>query len=210
MAGDGPLKGVERISYFSDAERPAVIRLRALRTRIVRPLMGPLERLGVTADHLTYIGTAFFLPVALFFRERPALAILFMAVSIVIDGLDGPYARLTGQASPAGALADIACDHVGLVVIVLSTIYYGLAEPVVATVYLLMYVVSLALSIAQNALDVPVQPNLRSRYFLYLLYVFYVLTGANYFTEAMVVFATLNSASALVGYLRLRRRLRSL
>ncbi len=97
-----------------------------LQRRLLNPPARRLVALGVTADQITVAGFligALSLPALAFGLHE--LALVFVALNRVMDGLDGAVARLTGP-TDRGAFLDIALDFVFYALVPLG---FALADP---------------------------------------------------------------------------------
>lgn len=88
--------------------------------RHLRPLIDPplnrlaahLARMGVSANHLSFIGACFGLAAGLAIASGAfGLGLVLIVLSRLADGLDGPVARMTAPTDFGGYL-DILCDYV--------------------------------------------------------------------------------------------------
>ncbi|MCI4462420.1 MAG: CDP-alcohol phosphatidyltransferase family protein [Thermogladius sp.] len=90
-------------------------------------LGGRLGELGVKPVHLTVTGL--FLSVLAFLssmKNSPLYYTVFLALSGLMDMLDGPVARATGKASPLGAFLDSFLDRVSDALLIVSLVNFGL------------------------------------------------------------------------------------
>lgn len=189
---------------FADVERPVQESFARFRTRRLGPWLAPLQRWGLRADHLTMLGLAMLVPYGYFFASHPGWAVGFLLASILVDGLDGVYARATGTANAGGALTDVCADQVGMVLTSLLLIHHQLVEPVLAAYYALIYVVMVALSICQNSLGVPLQIIVRSKYPLYAFVALWAFEGWNGFAWLMWFFSITMTWSSFQSFHRLK------
>jgi phosphatidylglycerophosphate synthase len=196
---------VGSLNDFADVERGRQEAFAKARTRWIGGAVKPLQRLGITADQITLAGLLLLVPYAWFFVSNPGLATLFLLASILLDGVDGVYARVTGTATEGGALTDVCADHVGMIVTVLLVIHHGLSNAVVAAYYAVIYVAVVALSVLQNYAGVPLQMVIRTKFPLYLLYAIWALTGWNGFFPLFAVFSVTMTINALQSFFRLKR-----
>lgn len=79
-----------------------------LRDRLLLP---PLVRAGVSPDQLTLAGLGLALAVPLACLLSAWLGLAALLASGLADALDGPLARATGRATPAGAFLDSTLDR---------------------------------------------------------------------------------------------------
>jgi phosphatidylglycerophosphate synthase len=204
-SGNQEAEDVGNLNDFADLERERQAAFARFRTRTFGFAVQPLRRLGVTADHITLAGLLLLIPYAWWFGSRPGWAVGCLVLAILLDGLDGVYARVTGTATEGGAFTDVCADHVGLVVTVLLLIQHGLAPPVLAAYYAVLYVTVVSLSVFQNFVGVPLQPVLRSKFPLYGLVVVHAVSGWNGFAWLMAVFSLTMTVNALQSFFRLKR-----
>ncbi len=88
-------------------------RCRAGVERGLRPVGTGLERAGVSADQLTFVGLLISVAAAFAVATgRLGLAAFLLAASAVPDLLDGAVAKASGTASPRGAFFDSVVDRV--------------------------------------------------------------------------------------------------
>lgn len=78
----------------------------------IRPMGQSLQRLGVTADHLTIGGVVMSVGIAVSLAfSQLHLALLFLILAGLTDVLDGAVAKAAGTASPRGAFFDSVADR---------------------------------------------------------------------------------------------------
>ena len=103
-----------------------------IRGWLLTPMVAALARAGISADALTALsliaGLAFCPALAI----HPLLALGFLALHALLDGLDGPLARHTGTASRQGSFADTVADQVVVIATTLSLIHADLVAAVPA------------------------------------------------------------------------------
>ncbi len=101
---------------------------------IIRPLIDPplnraarvIARSGLTANALTTAGAAVAIGAAAAIAlERYGLGLTLIILNRMIDGLDGPLARIRGG-SDFGGFLDIVCDFLFYAAVPLA---FGLADP---------------------------------------------------------------------------------
>tara|TARA_B100000787_G_scaffold35754_1_gene24967 strand:- start:4552 stop:5160 length:609 start_codon:yes stop_codon:yes gene_type:complete len=95
-------------------------RILPLQQKILLPIAKLLVRLGVHADQITIAGFLVgLIALPLIATENYEWALVFILGNRLLDGLDGPVARLT-QATDRGAFLDIALDFAFYAVIPLA------------------------------------------------------------------------------------------
>ncbi len=195
------------LNYFSDKERSGIGRLADLRTRIVHPMTRFLIRLGLTPNLISFGALSLLIPLAFIFEIYPIVGAALLLVYISLDGIDGAYARLTGSARQSGALVDIFCDQLGLVVVGLGAVTYGLIDPRLCLYYVTSYMVMIAMSVVQNAMRVPMQVLVRTKYYFYTLYLFWGIFDFSIMNWVVPLFALFNTIAIVQSFLRIGRHL---
>ncbi len=162
--------------------------------------------MGIKPDHISFLGVLFLIPVIIFFDSAPIIVIASLLLYVCMDGLDGALARNTGTASQAGALLDIVCDQLGMVVV--ATLYsgYGYADGWVCSCYIAAYLSMIVFAVVQNHYGIQMQFIFRSKYFCYCLYIVIALTPwGNIASLILMAFSIMHIISALQSFLRIRK-----
>ena len=118
------------------------LRLRIVKDRALAPIA---ESLASRVSPLTLSVTSMLLCVAagvLAWQSAPALAVLCWLTGRLLDGLDGPVARSSGQDSDVGGYADLLLDTIGYAAIPLGVAagasdahHWAIAAVLLATFY---------------------------------------------------------------------------
>ncbi len=96
-----------------------------------------LSRKKVNADHLTLMGAALVLPIViLLFNAWFKMAMVFILLNRLLDGLDGPLARISGD-SDAGGFLDICCDFFFYASVPLAFAFYSPVSNALPAAFLL-------------------------------------------------------------------------
>ncbi|KKW36834.1 hypothetical protein A2454_04570 [Candidatus Peribacteria bacterium RIFOXYC2_FULL_55_14] len=195
----------EHLNYFTGSEREKQQRFCAVRARMFRPLLVLLDRTGITPNFLSFLsllsmaGFVYFVPTNMLF------ALGFVLLHIFFDGIDGSLARYQDTASNAGALADICVDQGGLVIAVLTLIFYKMIDAFFGAWYLVMYIVMITFLVLLNRLGSPVRFAIRSKYFFYILLVLDLYTARSIVHPFLVLFACYMTVLNVHLFLRLRK-----
>ncbi|MFO0691396.1 MAG: CDP-alcohol phosphatidyltransferase family protein [Myxococcota bacterium] len=130
---------------IDDVFRPVV-------PRYAGPFVALYARLGLSPNHVTFIGFALAILASFAVaRGEAGLALVLWWVSRIADGTDGYYARQTGRATPFGAYLDILLDMAAYGAMVLG---FAVAEPDLAprwTAMLFLYVLCITSALALGA-----------------------------------------------------------
>jgi phosphatidylglycerophosphate synthase len=197
-------------NYFTDAERKKVGQATNFKNRSLGWAGPLLVRLHIHPDGLSYIGLTLLLGVTIWFVSHPFRAMALIAAYIIIDGLDGSYARFLKRPTQSGAFTDIVADQLGMVVIAIGFIQYDMVDPVIGAYYIMIYLIMITFSVIQNAQGIPMQYIFRTKYILYGIYGLWAITKAfnhpvNLGPILLPAFDLIMTFSVVQSYLRLKR-----
>ena len=155
---------------YSSGERRWMEYGQRLRGRLLEPFLGRMTRLGITPDHVTLaslISGVLFAP--MWMTGHPWWSLVLLWGHVLIDGIDGPLARHQQTASQQGSFTDSFCDQM-IVTVVAITLMSG-PEPMIGiwagSLFMVLYVGVLAISMVRNALSTPYSWLIRPRFFLF-------------------------------------------
>ena len=194
---------------FAPLEDATHEKLRHFRDKFFQPLSVFLTKLGVKADHLTYLSLAMGLLFAFFLNKNWLIAFFCLLLSVVLDSVDGCLARHQKTVGERGDLLDHAVDHVVLFIVVLALIYNKTIDGFWAAAYSLNYLLLIFLMMVMRKFKLHVFLVLRSKYFLYLLWALLVFTGLNFLDIFLVFFAVYMFLTNLFLFHKLRCSLSS-
>src|SRR5574341_2199646 len=118
------------LNYFSSTEAAFEDKFAGWRDRFFSPLCSVLADLGVSPVAVSLAGVLMLAGVWVFFVSRPKLAVLFFALYVLLDGIDGCVARKSKRASVAGGFVDILCDQTGMAVVTILLMTYNFISPI--------------------------------------------------------------------------------
>ena len=193
------------INYFYDEEKATMKSWAEWRTRFFSALTPWLVRFGVHPDAISYLGLSSLVGVVGLFLAHPFAACCLLGFYLICDGIDGAYARHLGRPTQAGAFTDVVTDQMGMVVLSLAMIHYHFVPPLLGTAYLSLYLLMISLAVIQNAMGIPLQPLFRSKYFLFIAYFIWGITGYNLVPPLMVLASVLMFITTIWSYLRLKQ-----
>jgi archaetidylinositol phosphate synthase len=104
-----------------------ITRLRKASKGVLRPLARAAISLGLTANSVTVIGLILsiaYLTLA-FVSANPVILAMLLALSSLMDAVDGEVARIRGTAGPRGAFLDSTLDRVEDTAFILGLIPLG-------------------------------------------------------------------------------------
>jgi archaetidylinositol phosphate synthase len=108
----------------------------------VKPLVSLLSAVGITPNMLTVMGLVLTALSLVFYswsrvdRLNLVYAALLIALGGLLDGLDGPLARLTGRQSNVGAFLDSFTDRVSDILLTVGFLLTGLVDVYLAVAML--------------------------------------------------------------------------
>ena len=201
-------------NYFAESEQPGQERFQKIRDGLFGPLVRFLIRCRVTADLISLLSLLQLVPFGYLLltaetSQQIAIASIFVWLHVILDALDGPIARTTGTAGPAGAFTDMCVDHAGMLITTCILTAAGFVNPTVAVAYVSSYTVAVAFTIWLNMIGHPFRLVIRTKYLLYALITAYGLFGVNLIDKAVVVFCAVHVLFAIAGFGKLRRILRN-
>lgn len=200
-------------NYFAESEQAGQERFQKVRDGLAGPLVRLLIRCRVTADLISLLSLLQLVPFGylLLTAENPpqiAIASVFVWLHVILDALDGPIARTTGTAGPAGAFTDMCVDHSGMLITTCLLTAAGLVNPTSAVAYVSSYTVAIAFTIWLNMIGHPFKFVIRTKYLLYALVTAYGLFDVNLIDQTVVVFCVIHVCFTIAGFCKLRQLLR--
>ena len=154
---------------YADGERAEMIRFQRLRAVLLAPVLKVLNKLHITANHITLLSFLTGMCFCAFWWQFQVWAMFCLLLHVLLDGLDGPVARHQGTASARGSLTDSMCDQL---VVTASMICLMVSEHVTiisGAIYIFTYAMVVAFAMIRNALERPYSWLLRPRFFVYIL-----------------------------------------
>jgi len=177
------------LTQFSNVEDSYYQRFRQKRDLFFVPVCKILTALRFKAEYLSFLSLLLIIPFVLFFQTFPFLSFFSLLFSVVLDGLDGCLARYQHTESEKGALLDIAIDHTVFFCFILTLIFTKTIDGFWGSVYSLNYLLMVFFTIVLRAFKIHVFPLIRSKYYFYFLWAFFLFTGWNYFGIFLVFFS---------------------
>ncbi len=189
----GPEYDLDNVSYFGYTEKPFFDRMSAGRYRYFYPLLVIFRMLGIRPNHLTALSFLVVLigfPVCFYFNLR-GYAFIALIVGIVLDGLDGPLAKLEGRQLRSGAILDQLNDLTSMVIVVITASAFELMNSTIGFCYVVCYLYLTFTSFAKNVLGIPYRFVMKTKYPTYIFLLTAHLTGIDITTWwclAMVIY----------------------
>ncbi len=197
----------DKIHQFSAVEKKMQDEFASFRTDYLKPFLMPLIRVGVTANMVSLLSLLVLFGFVYYVQSHPFVATLFIVLHVVLDGIDGPMARLQSKYLKMGTFTDMICDHIGFAVIVSTCIIVGLLKPFFGLSYLLLYILMILFIILRNLADVPPKYAFRTKYFFYIMFLIYALSGYNFLDYFAIIFSLVMVITNIYDYYILSKRI---
>ena len=130
-----------------------------------------------------------------------------MIINILLDGLDGPVARLGRYASDKGALSDILNDITSMVVVALTAIHFGFAHETLGFAYVVTYIYMIVFIIARNVMEMPYKVVFKSKYWMFGFLLIKVHFGYDILNPFLLILTVYQMVMIGKGVVVLRRHL---
>ena len=176
---------------YSTLERLLLSPLRRSATPAFAAIAGLLGRLGVSPNAVSLSQIPLGVVIAWQLGENPALALGLFVLALLLDGLDGTLARLSGRASAYGALVDQVADHVRELTVMAGFAAAGLISGGVATMYAAAYPLLNALLWIGDRHGRPARVSAKVWITFYPFFALWALTGVNWLDWAAAATAAL-------------------
>ncbi|WP_316860860.1 CDP-alcohol phosphatidyltransferase family protein [uncultured Cohaesibacter sp.] len=159
------------MDYFNKGESSGQSAFRAIRDWLFYPIVRPLASLGVTPTMISLLGGLFAaIAVAIPGQHWPWVAAGF-GLYILMDGLDGPLARITNAESQGGSLVDIIMDQFGVFLVTIGAIHWLGANPALNILFAFFYAHTIYLMVVCNLLKLQLPLIVRVKYFYFAIYI---------------------------------------
>lgn len=164
-------------------------KIRPIAKNIIRPIALFFIKIGVSPNHVTFLGLAVALMVpVLFYYKQEVVAILLFVISSLLDAVDGEIARITGKKTEFGAFLDSTSDRIEDSSYIISLYILGINCLIVSTLLILSIIISYTRARAE-ALNVRMEGIgiIERAERLILISVMFILLYINQFTIALII-----------------------
>jgi len=156
------------LNYFSEKEIKAVRKFTDFRTKLVIPLLKLFNWMRLTPNILSLIGFLMIFGFVYFAPINIYYAVLFIAIHVIFDSLDGSLARYQKITSNQGAFVDIFVDQSAIVIGILTMIYHSLINSFWGALYGIFYVIMIMLVVILNYKEHSLKFIIRTKYFFFV------------------------------------------
>ncbi|MFW5745947.1 MAG: CDP-alcohol phosphatidyltransferase family protein [Nanoarchaeota archaeon] len=179
-----------------------------LRDKVFSPLFPLLKMAAVRPGHISLLGFLSMVVAALVAVRSPYASVGFLLLHLILDGIDGPYARYLGVNDAAGALTDVVVDHAALFIFVGMLLWIGIAPALLLYAYSILYAVMVVLVVAGNLIGVQTFFQVRTKILLYALYIIWILLGWELFSLFFLISVILMAIDIPCRFLLVKKHLR--
>lgn len=180
----------------------------SLRGRWLAPMLSWMAGFGLRANHVTLLsllaGLAF-CPVLL--KGHPVAAFSLLLLHVLLDGLDGPLARFSGNASNRGSFTDTMADQLVVTAAAITMMQAGHAGTWPSGLYIFLYTVVVAFAFVRSALEAPYSWLFRPRFLVFTCYVIELFWLPGSLDWVLWVCSGLLALKCLTGFIRIRGRI---
>ncbi len=197
----------KKVTCYSEGEQKMMDESQKIRGAMFGPLLRFLDRYGVSPNHLTFLSLLSGLVFCFVFQSSHVIAMIFLLLHVLLDGLDGPLARYTGRASNRGSFTDTTSDQIIVAVSTLTLIYFGYIGIIPGGLYIFFYTIVVIFAMVRSSLSIPYSWVVRPRFYVYawIPVEIYFLPGTmNY---VVWFFTVLLALKMLTGFIRIRKKI---
>lgn len=192
---------------YSAGDRGLMLWSQQWRSRLLKPLLILLVYLHISADVLTLISLFSGLVFCVLFSYSKLAAIVFLALHVVFDGLDGPLARYRNTASRKGSFTDTLADQIVVAATTITLIYHGIIHTLPGGIYIFAYTVVIAFSVVRNALAIPYSWLVRPRFVMYIWIIVELYLWPGTINYVLWIFVILLTIKMSTGFYKIRKRI---
>jgi phosphatidylglycerophosphate synthase len=190
---------------FLIREQKYYLSIRKVRDKIVHPVAWFLDKIGVTANIVTYSGFLFFIFFFISLAYQSKWSIFFLFVGLLHDAFDGALSRLQHKDNDKGKFVDMLFDTLNCSVFLLALIYTNILSNFIGSLFLVVIILARILRIIYNSQILPTDWWFKpvagsvslflvsSSYFLFVIYYFYPELRINYFFGIFSIIGILDS-----------------
>lgn len=170
----------------------------------VKPLLKLLIKLRVKANHISYFSATLGFISAILLWVDLRLSAYFLITSLLLDSLDGAFARYSETATVQGSITDCLTDQIVISSTTIGAILTGIVNPLLGCLYLLLYPIIIIFSVLRNILEIPSGYVLRPRIYFYIIFILYLFTGINWVNYLLALIVPILIIYVFRDFYRLR------
>lgn len=175
------------------------------------PLLKLFLKWGITPNHLTCLsflcGLSFCFTYGLNWYLAKPIAFCLLGLHVLLDGIDGPLARLAGTAGNRGSFTDTTSDQLIVAFTTMTMIHYGAIGVITGTLYLLFYTIVVVFAMIRSSLAIPYSWLIRPRLIVYAWFLIDLYLWPESLNYLLWIFIVLLGWKALTGFFKIRKKL---
>lgn len=175
------------------------------------PLLKLCIKCRITPNHLTclslFCGIAFCFTFGLSWHLAKPLAFALLLMHVLLDGIDGPLARLTGTAGNRGSFTDTTSDQLIVAFTTMTLIHYGLIDIIPGSLYLFFYTLVVVFAMVRSSLAIPYSWLIRPRLIVYAWFLVEVYLWPGSLNYVLWIFIGLLGVKVVTGFWKIRKKL---
>lgn len=125
----------------------AYLKFRLQRDAFFRPLSNFLIKRRITPNQVTVFRLILALIAPVLLGWNYLAVLLLVIINLLLDGVDGSMARISGKSSVKGKVLDLLIDNTGIVLLIFGLIFWHLIDGFWAAIYLVNYLIAIFLNL---------------------------------------------------------------
>ncbi|WP_298862709.1 CDP-alcohol phosphatidyltransferase family protein [uncultured Gimesia sp.] len=204
-------KNDSKVSVYASGEKSMMDSSQAQRHRLFLPLLNLFVKCRITPNHLTCLsllcGLGFCFIYGLNWNLAKPLAFGLLLLHVLLDGIDGPLARLTGTAGNRGSFTDTTSDQLIVAFTTMTMIHYGLINVIPGSLYLFFYTLVVVFAMIRSSMAIPYSWLIRPRLIVYAWFLVEVYLFPGTLNYLLWFFTILLAWKSLTGFYKIRKKL---
>ncbi|QDT98502.1 CDP-alcohol phosphatidyltransferase family protein [Gimesia aquarii] len=200
-----------KVSVYAKGEKTLMDASQQQRHLLLLPLLKLFVKWRITPNHLTFLsflcGLSFCFTYALNWHLAKPLAFCLLTLHVLLDGIDGPLARLTGTAGNRGSFTDTTSDQLVVAFTTMTMIHYGLINVIPGSLYLVFYTLVVVFAMIRSSLAIPYSWLIRPRLIIYSWLPIEVYLLPNTLNYLLWFFILLLCWKSITGFYKIRKKL---
>ncbi|QDU09763.1 CDP-alcohol phosphatidyltransferase family protein [Gimesia aquarii] len=200
-----------KVSVYAKGEKTLMDTSQQQRHLLLLPLLKLFVKWRITPNHLTFLsflcGLSFCFTYALNWYLAKPLAFCLLTLHVLLDGIDGPLARLTGMAGNRGSFTDTTSDQLVVAFTTMTMIHYGLINVISGSLYLVFYTLVIVFAMIRSSLAIPYSWLIRPRLLVYAWLPIEVYLLPNTLNYLLWFFILLLGWKSITGFYKIRKKL---
>ena len=204
-------KTESKVSVYARGEQTMMDSSQAQRHWLFLPLLKLFIKCRITPNHLTcfslFCGIGFCFTYGLSWHLAKPLAFGLLFMHVLLDGIDGPLARMTGTAGNRGSFTDTTSDQLIVAFTTMTLIHYGLIHVLPGSLYLFFYTLVVVFAMIRSSLAIPYSWLIRPRLIVYAWFPVEVYLFPGTLNYLLWFFTLLLGWKSLTGFYKIRKKL---